>query len=486
MPAHKQFQVAETPHFGRVHFGFASAEEEGTNDPILLLKGFYDPDGLTSEVLDGHKYLVLGYKGSGKSAIGERLRLLAQQDNHLFSSVTLISDLPFSQFGRIFKSSEPTDAEVHYPIVWTWLLLVKLLESFSSDLGGKHDLEFSKTISGLREMGLLPATSFKQLVIKSTKTTFKAALLKFLEFSHESASEENDANFVEYVDHVKAVAGAFRSDSRHVLVIDGLDEILTLKNLQYQVLSALVLAVSRMNIFLRQSGAPAKILLLCRTDLFARLPGPNKNKIRRDAAIELDWYQDPREPSESHVVKLANLRAHLSNERIDDIFKVFFPLRVGNRSAQLFLTEHTRHTPRDFLQLLSSIQKYSGSGALSTETIYKGIRDYSTNYFLPEIRDELDGYASPAQIDSMFALLGALRRKQFFLSHLKGIAARIPRGADLDLPRMLELLFDCSAIGNVDPKSGHFWFKFRNRQSTINLDEALVLHFGLWKALNLE
>jgi hypothetical protein len=172
MQPKKQASGAAMPDFRRVHFGFASAEEEGTNDPSLLLEGFYDPDGLTGKILQGNKYLVLGYKGSGKSAIGERLRLLGAENNNLFSSVVLVSDLPFSQFNRVLKNDEPTDAEVHYPIVWTWLLLVKLLESFSSDMGASNDADLSQATAALRELGLLPAASFKQLIIRSTKTSF--------------------------------------------------------------------------------------------------------------------------------------------------------------------------------------------------------------------------------------------------------------------------------------------------------------------------
>jgi hypothetical protein len=43
-------------------------------------------------------------------------------------------------------------------------------------------------------------------------------------------------------------------------------------------------------------------------------------------------------------------------------------------------------------------------------------------------------------------------------------------------------MFECSGVGNVE--DGHFWFKYRNRNSTINFGERIVLHPGLWKALN--
>lgn len=57
----------------RLH-AWASAEQEGAADPNLLLDGFFDLGGLVQEATAGHRFLFLGYKGSGKSAISEELR----------------------------------------------------------------------------------------------------------------------------------------------------------------------------------------------------------------------------------------------------------------------------------------------------------------------------------------------------------------------------------------------------------------------------
>lgn len=104
---------------------------------------------------------------------------------------------------------------------------------------------------------------------------------------------EQNLKFPFFVERLKAVATTFRSESRHLLVIDGLDDVLTAATVQYDSLAALVLEVSRLNSLFRRSATNAKVLLLCRTDLYERLPGPNKNKIRQDSGVSLDWYHDP-------------------------------------------------------------------------------------------------------------------------------------------------------------------------------------------------
>lgn len=53
---------------------------------------------------------------------------------------------------------------------------------------------------------------------------------------------------------------------------------------------------------------------------------------------------------------------------------------------------------------------------------------------------------------------------------------------------ILNVLYDCSAIGHTysykDGKGTRITFKYRNRNSSFNKDNGIILHKGLWKALN--
>lgn len=467
----------------RIHFGFTSAETESTEEPRLLLDGFYDDIGLTNEALSGHRYLFLGYKGSGKSAIGQRLKLLSGENPELFVETAFLGEFPFSQFSRILKSTGPTEQEVHFPVVWTWILLLYLVDSFSRDNGTRLDDELALAIESLRESGMLPTGEIKLLVLKSLKTGLKGMIPNMAEGTREATVEPGTDEALANVEILKGLAKTFRSDSKHILVIDGLDDILTQKSIQFTVLASLVTAVARLNLEFAQAMTPAKVVLLCRTDLFSKLPIPNKNKIRQDSAVDLDWYHDPRDPSESGLIRLANLRAKLVYADIDDMFGSVFPKKVDGKDVKIYLTEHTRHTPRDFLRLLVNIQKYAEPGPISGLTIMKGLREYSIKYFLPEIHDELVGYVSPRNAELVFDLFGSLRSRYTTLNQLKVATSRDPAYKDFDLVRTLEHLFECSALGNVD--NGFYWFKYRNRDSNLNLGGELVFHPGIWKALNI-
>jgi hypothetical protein len=91
------------PRLKDLSFGAASADYEASHDPDLLLRGFIDPLRLAHEAIVGRKYLFLGYKGSGKSALGEHLLLLSKSDPHLFVRFTNIADVSLLHSARSAK-----------------------------------------------------------------------------------------------------------------------------------------------------------------------------------------------------------------------------------------------------------------------------------------------------------------------------------------------------------------------------------------------
>lgn len=480
--------AAPSSSYTSIKFGYAEAEKEGSFEPSLLLDGFLDPSSIIKEVISGRRFLFLGYKGSGKSAIAERLRLLSEKTSDLFVQPLFLGDFPFTDFGRIVKGDAEPESKL--PTAWSWLLLLNILDSLSRDEGAApiSPVDFRSAIVTLGRMGLLPSPSLKELVRVSSKKSFKVSIPKFFEAGVEKTTENADYDLPFLVERLRAVTTLFRSDSTHLLILDGLDEILTARQIQYQSLAALIAESNRLNSLFHRECVPVKIILLCRTDLFERLPSANKNKLRQDSACQLDWYHDPRRPEDSLLVGLANLRARLAIPTSHDIFREYFPSTNDDQDIRAFLLDLTRHTPRDFLQLLTRIQQFASHGRISREQLLSGVRAYSIEYFLPEIRDELHGYVELTSVDRTVELIGSLRRRDFYYNELLEKAKCFASSESFDLAPIISALFECSAIGNVHNRPGgttYYTFKFRNRNSTLNLDDRLILHRGMWKALNL-
>jgi hypothetical protein len=116
------------------------------------------------------------------------------------------------------------------------------------------------------------------------------------------------------------------------------------------------------------------------------------------------------------------------------------------------------------------------------------MRSYSIDYFLPEIKDEFGWVFSNDEVNSTIDLIGSMRNREFRFAKLTKRAEGQKRFASLDLSSMITALFECTAIGNIHSLRGggtYYTFKYRNRNSTLNLEDLLTLHRGMSKALNL-
>lgn len=473
-----------------IEFGRSRGETEATDLPYLLERGFFDIKGSLSPISRRERYLVLGFKGSGKSTIGEKLRLVSEADSSRNKQLVIIKhleDFPFKNFSKILSGQ--AEPEAKYPTSWSWILMLVIIDHLRNDPGARDpvNLDYNQSIRKLESLGVLPVTNIKKLVVQSSKSSFRLDLFRVFEIANETSTNSGDINFMAIVDSLKLLVKNYCTEGGLTLVIDGLDDILSKRDVQYQSLAALIFEVDRLNTYFKREGKPIGIVVLCRTELFERLPGPNKNKLRQDSAVELDWYHDPKDPGSSLLVKLVNLRATLADSEVTDVFQQYFPRIIDGDNAIHFLLDMTRHTPRDFIALINSIKPYHESGILTREQVLSGARSYSANYFLPEIRDELVGYISEGLLDSLIVLFGEIREREISPSRLSEKAA-LHNISEKDLLGILRALFDCSAIGNkwgTPSGSTRYEFKFRNRNAVFDRTKTIVIHKGMWKALNL-
>jgi hypothetical protein len=476
--------------FRDVDFGAASAGTEASHRPDLLVGGFIDHLGMVEEAKEGVKFLFLGYKGSGKSALAEHLVLTNQNTSESGTFVRLvnIADLSFKSFSQIMRDG--MEAEARYPTVWSWLLLLQLFDSFSRDFGSNvnSDTELWCVAEALRETGLLPDPTLSKSVERTLESNF-AVKIPGLSFERKKQDKPN-RELPAFVESLKINACRFRSENKHLLIIDGFDDLIRNKNLQYDALGALIFEAARLNNELTKAGTKAKIVVLCRTDLFDRLPGPNNNKILQDYAFRLDWsaVQDPRGTA---LIKLVNQRASLSLGESLDVFDTFLPPALSaydDEDVRRQVLAHTRRTPRDIVMLFKNLQAVSGSERMTISQAFDGLAAYSREYFLREVKDEIDGPVERGDIDRAFGLFTNVQKKITTVKELEAVAKRLHYPSSFDLRNILRLLFECSAIGNLrTPQTPHrsARFRFKDQYAVFDPLQPTVFHRGLWYGLDL-
>lgn len=119
----------------------------------------------------------------------------------------------------------------------------------------------------------------------------------------------------------------------------------------------------------------------------------------------------------------------------------------------------------------------------SSKNLKNGIRKYSEGYFYSEVTDALVGMISNKEIDLSFNAIrsvGKIETDSVELIKSMGV----PKD---DGVRILSALYDAGAIINYKIVSGKRFYtsKFRNRHSTFNENNLIMVHSGLHKAFSL-
>lgn len=345
------------PQYKDLYFGMSDCRNEASEDPAAFVKSYVDLHDASDALISGAKFLVLGPKGTGKSALAWYLQ--ASQDGrwHL-ALVRDASSLPLAEVPRL-QTGQSAGPE-RTVIAWKFILLCNYLELLLSD----PDCKFQKSRKVhrvarlLRDYGFMGDASGRALLRASTTTLTIPIPHIGTVYKRESRSELNIYSLLPYLENWVADAVA---DARHVLLLDGLDSIY-LNDMHYdESLSSLVQAAYDLNQRLRERTATGRIVLLLRNDVFSRiaLSLPDSQKMRDNLSFDLDWRVLSGEAGiRAPLIQLVNAKAARALDL--DVVDVldYFPskIEVGTSrphsiSALQYFLNMTRHTPRDLLRI---------------------------------------------------------------------------------------------------------------------------------------
>ncbi len=472
--------------FREIQFGYTDAQTEGQECPNLMTEGYVDIEDVVSKALFSTIFLFLGYKGSGKSALSEHLRLSAGE-NYIIDQQGL-KDFPFRNFSKLNSSDE--NPILRTKQIWNWLLAVKVLSNLikDPDAVSTRQYEVDKLFGILSQNGLAPINKISDLVSKTTSKKVKASM-KVLSMEYESNESENSVEFNQMTKMVEDLIYSYKESKRHIIVIDDLDDILAPNGNQFYTIAGLINVAKEMNTKFINHDIQVKFLVLCRTDMFEKLSDPNRNKIMQNCSFSFSWYDEGvNKPYESRLIQMIDLRGKLRYPELKSVVETFFPKFFKGKSIYNALLDMTRHTPRDFIQLMNCIKGQCVAPKVRPEDIETGFKKYSADYFLHEIQDEMTGYVSPENIETIIGAMSSLHKREFTYDELLGsIENRYPSLAS-NLEDILNVMYNCSAIGHTyyfrEDNSTRVTFKYRNRISKFSIRDKIIIHNGLWQSLN--
>jgi hypothetical protein len=487
---------AARPSYRSLYFGRSDSRNEATENRDGFIRSYVDLNEALNAVLEGQKFLVLGPKGTGKSALAWYLEASEFEGTHL-ASVRDASSLPLAEVPRL-QTGQAAGPE-RTVVAWKFILLCNYLELLLRDQACsiQGDREVLRVAKLLRDFGFMGDASGRALV-KASNTEISIPVPKIgTIYKRESRAAINIYNLIPYMEDWVSNAHA---RVRHVLLIDGLDSIF-LNDMKYdESLSSLVQAAYTLNQKLRHHEATGSVVLLLRNDVFSRisLSLPDSQKMRDDLSFDLDWrvLSGPG-GTNAPLIRLVNAKAARAAGVREVSVLSYFPTKIevgkgqGVRSFPTFqyLLNMTRHTPRDLLRLFEEIRKVEDSGTyppsasiLSGEVIREGILQYATKYFVGAISNEFAGFADgPEAAAAALTAIKAIGKQHFDAKEFSKALESVAPHRVQEAPSLLKLLFFAGAIGNYVSNRNESYMQFYHRRddSEIYLKGGFVLHHAL-------
>lgn len=489
------------PKFRELYFGKSDSKNELAGDRDEFIRSFVDLNRITEDVISGDKTLILGPKGTGKSALAWFLDASQLNSNYL-CTVQDASDLPLADIPRLetgqAAGTERTVAAWRFILLCNYLAL--LLRDQTCEIPNRHEVD--RVTKLLRGYGLIGDSSGRA-ILDISKTTIEIPIPKVgTIYRRERQSKLNIYSLLPYLEDWAMNA---RSANRHMLLLDGLDSIFLNDEKYDESLASMVQAAYSINQKLSSVGATGSVVLLLRHDVFNRvsLMLPDSQKMRDDFSVELDWrVLSGAAGSRAPLFMLVNGKAARAlGQRSIDVLS-YFPSHIelgGNKGAEprfkdkmQYLLNLTRHTPRDLLRLFDEIRRVEASGSfpesgqhLRQDVIREGVLQYSTKYFTGAIRNEFAGYQNGvAEAQMGLDALQSLERQRFSKAMFARQLASIGESRAEVVDRLLKLLFFAGAIGNEVRIQGGSYMQFYHRRddSEVHLQGNFVLHNALCHA----
>jgi hypothetical protein len=464
-----------------INFGYADSEKELLETPELFDSAFVDPRNYLSKLMYGLPFLVLGRKGTGKTAYGAKIRRLAMENNDIIVHPCMLSDLNYSTFETFADESVRGGRRFLY--IWKYLLFLEIIKLIQTTFPENENSELNILIQSLQEYGILPTEDIVHTAKHLNTTNISLSIPNIISAGKNAERELVLSSTDEITDiGIKILQGAYFGEKNFYIIIDGLDDALRGKQFSSDIITGLIRAAESINYKLRLT-LHLKIIILLRSDIFELCRDPDLTKIKRDSTINLSW---TKEDLQDIVIKRIKNK-YPQYQGFDEFWREFAPQRYKDKKSSTFLFELTLLRPRDILQFFIECQDlYGKKSSLTYSEFSTTIAGYSKNYFISEMKDELTGVFSDKIVTAIPAIFSELGNRTFYEEELQQII--LSQNIEISARKMLETMYSSGYIGQVRLRDGEkqfVSFSHVNPFDKFSPTDKCILHRGLVKALNI-
>lgn len=476
--------------FHKINFKYTDAEEERLYAPELIEQAYVDIDGILKEIEKPEKYLVIGPKGSGKTALSSKLQLMSAKQWDLFVDN---DELEQFEYSLLEKCGAQKGTSIGGALtVWELVLSIRLITLFLKDEKFKaQNHKIKEFHNNLVAYGLAESDRIISIVQYTSRRGIYGKIKSAISDIKSEKTEEENYKIKDPAAIYSAIKKVLReiqvADSSYYLLLDGLDHILRKGRNNAPYIADLINAVRQLNIFFSECGIKAKVIILIRNEVIQIVPDPNLTKRINDNGVQLKWYDNTRSPFETSLMKVIENRASLVGYKQDirTLWFEWFPASINNSSSFDFIMANTRYLPRDIISFFRAVQKLHKKPPFDRIDVLSALNNYS-DWFLLELSDALVGLIDEKIRIELPAIITSLGRS-FSLDQFK-VKLNEYCVSNTDAEQIARELFNASWFGNVwDTEQGtlRYSWKHRKMNAKLNLQHKIMVHSGLWKTLNL-
>ena len=445
----------------------------------------------TDSVLEGEKYMVIGRKGEGKTAIATFIH--KNVGAGAYADKLSFKNFPFNLLYNYTDNKYPKPSQ--FTTFWKYLIYVSICKQMLKDNNINSKIRdslvklFPSKESAKRLKNLIPRITVKEFGFQILSTGLNIGVNK----------EKCELSWIDIADILEDfILDNVTSNSKYYIIFDELDEEykdFTSKEEEeeyFALITSLFKAVNETRNIFKGEGLLIYPIVFLRSDIFQRINYSDKNKWS-DYLINLEWTAEK-------LRRLIQTRIDVLTENKSKNFQDAWKKIVMNKEVKMgknrnskmssinYILKSTHNRPRDVIKYLKEASKISARNNYTRigPTQIKEADASFSEYMKQEISDEI--YSVLPEYKEIFSILSTIRKQTFNPKEFVDIyqdkvknEKLIDRGAE----NVLKILFDFSVIGNKPSMMSKQIFKYENESSRFNFRENIIVHRGLYKALQI-
>lgn len=504
-----------------IEFGRSDGKNESNLNNFENL--FYNYNKIYENLLKDEIFIVSGRRGTGKTTLVEYFI----QKNKSLGNFCRKDSYESFRLNELINLKE--NQQIDYFSIWKWTILIELskliflnretleqskelevLCKFLTDNDFHIKLGGEKTISTLKEKNITGSleiqTNLNLWVV--IKDLFK--INSKIEKSDKKQMNTEKGNYINYLKSLENNVLNILNQNKHktwYLIYDELDSFFT-TGIEYKnIILNLIRAIESINNIFLKYKIKCKVIICLRTDILNVLNYPNMTKLLSDSSLELSWNEkDGLSPLIFLIakkIKASNIEKFKAKDetKVEDILEIFYSIfnakkiKIANNrkiKIHIYILSKTLRRPRDIVYFFYCLHKNFGETELIDEKMLFSVEREYSNYFYHDIRSELSGHFENLDIDNCLEVIKKIEKRTFKYQDIEKKIENLGLNIEKNtLNRLLEKLYEHGAIGNIEEINTGLnyterpnWY-YLNPTSFFKKDKIIVLHYGLYKILNL-